>query len=189
VEEPAHPRLSDRRRRRRHDLPHGNWHQRPPRGRARQDRVHAPHPQEELGLRSLHRGAVAAQAGGLRRPGRVGERAARRAPPLPVRNVPLRALFEVQSFATRSVRSKTRTRCSAGCRAGSPSTWTAIPSTPARRRRRESLSAAAEVVVEPVEGNPGYYNSKFFLRPHYQLEGLTVSLRLVSKLPSAKAAG
>jgi type VI secretion system protein ImpC len=45
---------------------------------------------------------------------------------------------------------------------------------------------AAEVVVEEVEGNPGYYRSKFFLRPHYQLEGLTVSLRLVSKLPSAK---
>jgi type VI secretion system protein ImpC len=48
--------------------------------------------------------------------------------------------------------------------------------------------AAAEVVVEEVEGNPGYYTSKFFLRPHYQLEGLTVSLRLVSKLPSARAA-
>jgi type VI secretion system protein ImpC len=48
--------------------------------------------------------------------------------------------------------------------------------------------AAAEVIVEEVEGNPGYYTSKFFLRPHYQLEGLTVSLRLVSKLPSAKAA-
>lgn len=48
--------------------------------------------------------------------------------------------------------------------------------------------AAAEVVVEEVEGNPGYYSSKFFLRPHYQLEGLTVSLRLVSKLPSVKAA-
>ena len=47
--------------------------------------------------------------------------------------------------------------------------------------------AAAEVVVEEIEGNPGYYSSKFFLRPHYQLEGLTVSLRLVSKLPSAKA--
>ena len=46
--------------------------------------------------------------------------------------------------------------------------------------------AAAEVVLEEVEGNPGYYTSKFFLRPHYQLEGLTVSLRLVSKLPSAK---
>lgn len=48
--------------------------------------------------------------------------------------------------------------------------------------------AAAEVIVEDVEGNPGYYTSKFFLRPHYQLEGLTVSLRLVSKLPSAKTA-
>ena len=48
--------------------------------------------------------------------------------------------------------------------------------------------AAAEVVVEDIEGNPGYYSSKFYLRPHYQLEGLTVSLRLVSKLPSAKAA-
>jgi type VI secretion system protein ImpC len=46
--------------------------------------------------------------------------------------------------------------------------------------------AAAEVVVEEVEGNPGYYTSRFYLRPHYQLEGLTVSLRLVSKLPSAK---
>ena len=48
--------------------------------------------------------------------------------------------------------------------------------------------AAAEVQVEEVEGNPGYYTSKFFLRPHYQLEGLTVSLRLASTLPSAKAA-
>ena len=46
--------------------------------------------------------------------------------------------------------------------------------------------AAAEVIVEEVEGNPGYYTSKFFLRPHYQLEGLSVSLRLVSKLPSNK---
>ena len=49
--------------------------------------------------------------------------------------------------------------------------------------------AAAEVKVEEIPGNPGYYSSKFYLRPHYQLEGLTVSLRLVSKLPSAKAGG
>ncbi len=46
--------------------------------------------------------------------------------------------------------------------------------------------AAAEVMIEEDQSNPGYYNSKFFLRPHYQLEGLTVSLRLVSKLPSSK---
>lgn len=55
-------------------------------------------------------------------------------------------------------------------------------------KARKPLSAA-EVVVEEVAGNPGYYSSKFFLRPHYQLEGLTVSLRLVSKLPSAKGGG
>jgi type VI secretion system protein ImpC len=46
--------------------------------------------------------------------------------------------------------------------------------------------AAAEVQVEDIEGSPGYYGAKFFLRPHYQLEGLSVSLRLVSKLPSQK---
>ncbi|OOG42699.1 type VI secretion system contractile sheath large subunit [Rhodanobacter sp. C05] len=51
-------------------------------------------------------------------------------------------------------------------------------------KARKPLSAA-EVVVEEVEGAPGYYTSKFFLKPHYQLEGLTVSLRLVSRLPSA----
>ncbi len=48
--------------------------------------------------------------------------------------------------------------------------------------------AEAEVVVEEVEGNPGMYTSKFFLRPHYQLEGMNVSLRLVSKMPSSKGA-
>jgi type VI secretion system protein ImpC len=46
--------------------------------------------------------------------------------------------------------------------------------------------SAAEVVVEEDPSNPGYYTSKIFLKPHYQLEGLTVSLRLVSKLPSQK---
>ncbi|GGC59461.1 hypothetical protein GCM10011504_42060 [Siccirubricoccus deserti] len=44
--------------------------------------------------------------------------------------------------------------------------------------------AEGKVVVEENEENPGYYSAKFFLKPHYQLEGLTVSLRLVSRLPS-----
>ena len=60
------------------------------------------------------------------------------------------------------------------------------PSTSSEEYKATHPLAAAEVVVEEVEGNPGYYRSKFFLRPHYQLEGLTVSLRLVSKLPSVK---
>jgi len=48
--------------------------------------------------------------------------------------------------------------------------------------------AAAEVTVSEIEGNPGYYAAKFSLRPHYQLEGVTVNLSLVSKLPSEKKA-
>jgi type VI secretion system protein ImpC len=60
------------------------------------------------------------------------------------------------------------------------------PANSSETTKAQKPLAAAEVTVEEVEGNPGYYSSKFFLRPHYQLEGLTVSLRLVSKLPSAK---
>lgn len=63
------------------------------------------------------------------------------------------------------------------------------PGTSSEETKARKPLAAAEVVVEEVEGNPGYYTSKFYLRPHYQLEGLTVSLRLVSKLPSAKGGG
>ena len=46
------------------------------------------------------------------------------------------------------------------------------------------LSEAQVEVIED-ESNPGYYKSIFHLKPHFQLEGLTVSLRLVSKLPAA----
>ena len=48
--------------------------------------------------------------------------------------------------------------------------------------------AAAEVKVQEIPGNPGYYAAQFWLRPHFQLEGLNVSLRLASKLPSARKA-
>ena len=60
------------------------------------------------------------------------------------------------------------------------------PANSSEATKAQKPLAAAEVIVEEVPGNPGYYTSKFFLRPHYQLEGLTVSLRLVSKLPSQK---
>jgi len=50
-------------------------------------------------------------------------------------------------------------------------------------KARRPLSEA-KVVIEEDPTNPGYYKSKFFLKPHYQLEGLTVSLRLTSRLPT-----
>ena len=63
------------------------------------------------------------------------------------------------------------------------------PAHSSERTKAERPLAAAQVEVEEIEGMPGYYQSKFYLKPHYQLEGLTVSLRLVSKLPSEKGAG
>jgi type VI secretion system protein ImpC len=46
--------------------------------------------------------------------------------------------------------------------------------------------AGAEVKVSEIEGNPGYYAASFHLRPHYQLEGVNVTMSLVSRLPSEK---
>ena len=62
------------------------------------------------------------------------------------------------------------------------------PQNSSERAKAERPLAAAEVEVMEDESNPGYYKANFFLKPHYQLEGLTVSLRLVSKLPSVKTA-
>ncbi|MFS8935083.1 conserved protein of unknown function [Cupriavidus taiwanensis] len=64
----------------------------------------------------------------------------------------------------------------------------ADPANSSQETKARRPLAAAEVVVEEMEGNPGYYSAKFFLRPHFQLEGLTVSLRLVARLPSVKDA-
>ncbi len=49
-------------------------------------------------------------------------------------------------------------------------------------KARQPLAEARVDVVEN-EANPGYYSATFFLRPHYQLEGLETSLRLVARLP------
>ncbi len=42
----------------------------------------------------------------------------------------------------------------------------------------------AEVSLVARQDAPGLYEARFFLRPHYQLEGLTAALRLVSRLPA-----
>ncbi|HWB04362.1 MAG TPA: type VI secretion system contractile sheath large subunit [Verrucomicrobiales bacterium] len=48
--------------------------------------------------------------------------------------------------------------------------------------------SGAQVEVQADPENPGYYRAQFYLRPHFQLEGVNVSLRLVSRLPSEKKA-
>ncbi|HSZ92955.1 MAG TPA: type VI secretion system contractile sheath large subunit [Acetobacteraceae bacterium] len=43
----------------------------------------------------------------------------------------------------------------------------------------------ARVTLLEKPDSPGHYEARFFLRPHYQLEGLTAVLRIVSRLPAA----
>ncbi len=43
---------------------------------------------------------------------------------------------------------------------------------------------AASVVVTEVPGQPGVFRATAFLKPHFQLEELTTSIRLVAELPS-----
>lgn len=54
------------------------------------------------------------------------------------------------------------------------------PETKARYPLRE-----ANIEVIDVPGRPGMYKAVAWLRPHYQLEGLSVSLRLVAELPAS----
>ena len=44
----------------------------------------------------------------------------------------------------------------------------------------------ASIEVSEVPGRPGVYRAVSFIRPHFQLDELSVSLRLVAELPSGK---
>jgi len=55
----------------------------------------------------------------------------------------------------------------------------ASPATKAQRPLRE-----ARIDVAEIPGKPGCYRAVAFLRPHFQLDELTVSLRLVADLPA-----
>ncbi len=47
---------------------------------------------------------------------------------------------------------------------------------------RRPLSAA-EVKLQPMPGRPGWYSVVALLKPHYQLESLTATMRLVAEIP------
>lgn len=46
--------------------------------------------------------------------------------------------------------------------------------------------ADAKVEVIEDELNPGYYMGKFYLKPHFQMEGMDIGMSLVSKIPPPK---
>jgi type VI secretion system protein ImpC len=59
-----------------------------------------------------------------------------------------------------------------------------VNSTESTKCRRPLAGASINIIAN--EENPGYYSATFELRPHFQLEGMDIGLRLVSRLPVAK---
>jgi len=57
---------------------------------------------------------------------------------------------------------------------------TAAPSIKAQRPLRD-----AKIEVQEIPGKPGAYRAVAFLRPHFQLDELSMSLRLVAELPAS----
>ena len=57
------------------------------------------------------------------------------------------------------------------------------PETSSEETKARLPLKAASVEVVPDEENPGYYKGKFLFVPHYQLEGMDVSMSMVSRLP------
>jgi type VI secretion system protein ImpC len=59
------------------------------------------------------------------------------------------------------------------------------PATSSEESKARRPLADAEIVLDDIEGDPGYYLCKLYIRPHYQLEALTISNRLLLRLPSS----
>ncbi|EBA05586.1 type VI secretion system contractile sheath large subunit [Sagittula stellata] len=61
---------------------------------------------------------------------------------------------------------------------------TGNPDTATELEKAKRPLAGAKVEVVEDELNPGYYTGKFFLKPHFQMEGMDIGMSLVSKLPA-----
>jgi type VI secretion system protein ImpC len=60
------------------------------------------------------------------------------------------------------------------------------PTNSSEQTKARKPLADARVDIFADEENPGYYAAKFYLRPHYQLEGMDIGMSLVSRLPAPK---
>jgi type VI secretion system protein ImpC len=58
------------------------------------------------------------------------------------------------------------------------------PSNSSEAMKARKPLADAKIEIIPDEENPGYYSARFFLRPHFQLEGMDIGLSLVSRVRS-----
>jgi len=58
------------------------------------------------------------------------------------------------------------------------------PATSTEEFKAQHPLADAQVIITDREDMPGMYEARFLLRPHYQLEGISVALRLLSRMPT-----
>lgn len=45
---------------------------------------------------------------------------------------------------------------------------------------------AAQVTVDEIEDNPGFFRVGLAVMPHFQIEGIDINLSLVSQMPKGK---
>jgi len=57
------------------------------------------------------------------------------------------------------------------------------PESVGERTKAEKPLSEAKIEVRAVKGKPGYYEAVAWLRPHFQLEALSTSMRLVAEVP------
>lgn len=60
------------------------------------------------------------------------------------------------------------------------------PESVGEKTKAEKPLRAAEIRVEANPAKPGWYKAVAYLRPHFQLEGLDASMRLVAEIPPKK---
>jgi len=60
------------------------------------------------------------------------------------------------------------------------------PESVGEKTKAEKPLRAAEIRVEADPAKPGWYRAVAYLRPHFQLEGLDASMRLVAEIPPKK---
>ena len=57
------------------------------------------------------------------------------------------------------------------------------PQSAGEKTKAQKPLADASVEVREVKGKPGWYEAVAWLRPHFQLEALSTSMRLVAEVP------
>ena len=141
-------------------------------------------PSQEHRQGRLHRRPVAlsAEEDEHRRGHRVGESLV--APALHVRRVALRALSEVHGARQGRLDQGDGPSSQAWLQDWITRYIDGDPKGSSERTKAEKPLADARVEVIENEENPGYYSARFFLRPHYQLEGMDIGMSLVSRLPA-----